>query len=313
MGFLGSFGGMGCGTAGAVEAPAARAAPPPEETKATTCLMRTVDDVVETLLFDADGNLVQTDRMRGERGSKTRYHRALTGELLAYEVGGDFSNASGTFVFGPHKELVAVRLLSSRAALFDVSATLRWEGTFGAAAGLTRPFVAHGGAGGATLAEDRLLAANLKVRQPGNAMPPMTFTGRVTVTYLSRRDRRETYNYREGRLESWEGVDGARGSLQWDDAENLVEERWCEGRDDLTGSPGRCYASKSSVEDGQIRSTTIRGGGSVTELWFDDKGRPVAGRSGASGSERSDRTTWSPCALPGAAPAGSVAPAAPPD
>lgn len=126
MGLLGSFGGMGCGPAGAMEAPAARAAPPPEETKAATCLTRTVDDVVETLLFDGDGNLVQTDAGRCPRGLRRAGRPAglstmtPTEGALRYEFGHPRTSLAGGRMVPFNRPSRAVPVVPSQSNYLEI-------------------------------------------------------------------------------------------------------------------------------------------------------------------------------------------------
>lgn len=287
----------GCGGAGQALAPSPAGPPKPAETQPFACVKRTGDATSDTFLFDRDGNLLRSERgLAGGRMEVTTFHRAPTGELTAYEVTGGFQPVTGYFTYGPHRELTSVHIAAANTAYLDLVATLSWRGKFTKVAGVNKPFAPYGGAGGATLSDVQVLSSNLNVRHASNPMPPVRFTGTVTMTHLGHGDRKELYTYRDGRLESWTGDGGARSTHAWDEADNLVEESWCEGKDILTGEPGTCHHATTTIEDGVPRSTRVDGDRSpLLELSYDAKGRVVFGRSTLSGAARADGVVWSEC------------------
>lgn len=269
-------------------------APPPKKVdapQAAACIEKEIaiqgrsPDVVRYLL-DASGNVLSSEDIHGD--TFIGFRRARTGHMLSYEVTHGKSTATGTFSYGSRGELAAVRLTSSNGSL-DIAAELDWSGTFKKSKGVTLPFAPLGGAGGAMYSHAvQILSSNLNVRHGSNPMPPVSFTGTVTVTKVQ--GPTETYAYEGGRLQRRQDDRGSEASYRWDEGALPVEESWCTV-DGLSSEPSCGSATRSTLPSGD-EHVVIGGSGSAIVMDYDAAGREVVAYGGPLGVEKA---RWHGC------------------
>jgi hypothetical protein len=262
-----------------------------EAPKAAACIEKEVaikgqPPSVYRYLFDDGGNVLSYEDIHG--GAFLSFRRARTGHMLSYEMKQGRVTASGKFSFGRRGELASLRLTSTSGYL-DAAAELEWVGTFSKSKGVTLPFARLGGAGGAMYdhALD-ILSSNLNVRHASNVMPPVSFTGTVTITKVEGSS--ETYEYERGRLQRWRDSRGGEATYRWDDGPLPVEERWC--KVDLLDETPRCGSATRAVQPSGDERVVVGGEGGAFVMDYDANGREVRAYGGPAGVET---VSWHGC------------------